>query len=79
MVWPADRTVELQMECPTVPMHSTNSSCLAVALDRAPQIQELQAEADEILQTAPIALECDGSDNAYSNLRYEAGEKTSQI
>ena len=72
------RVVELRFPVPPVPMASVDYTCNHTSLDTNPQVEPLQNEAEEIMQTASVAaMECDGSDGAFSNLKYQAWRESS--
>lgn len=67
-----DKAVELKWPVHDVLAATTSASCLHECVDTTEQIKEMQEEAIKILQTAQVlALEADGMDGAYANLKYE--------
>ena len=74
-----DRVVELVYPCPTVPAASTSASCMRECLDLCPQVKQLQTAAKQLMASAYLGLEGDGSDGAFSNLKYEGWRETAPL
>ena len=71
MCWP-DKTVECIYPCSPVPISDTGASCCHEALDVVPSVAPFQKVADDILATAHLSMDADGSDGAFGNLKYQA-------
>ena len=71
MCWP-EQTVECIYPCPPVPISDTGVSCCHESLDVVPSVAPFQNVADDILATADLSMDADGSDGAFGNLKYQA-------
>ena len=71
MCW-SDRTVEMPLPCPPIPVTSTNADCTYNALQLSEQSRPLVNGTNEILSNALFGFNLDASDGAYANKKYDA-------
>ena len=78
MIWD-DKAIELSYPVPTLATVSADCNCLQQALDAVPQVRDVQDAVIDILTEAEdVSCEFDGSDGAYSNIKYQAWQELTE-